>query len=908
MCDVKTPLDRTTPSRHSDNTLNPFPDDRKKYRATTLWNNIIRHFREEMPVKRHRRQLTYFDDSFTGKEAVDFLMELLPRLILEGRQVDRSNCTTLLQKFIDQSFIKKARAGANEKEPFRDNATLYIFAEECNLLGISRTPRLVRTSSCREESCQRARTPPPPRFDRLLESPSEFTYKKIPSPKPLHGFNRRMSSSHGNLLSLIPPSNVAFNSADSVAETIDSRKVEVNFELRPSPIKEYNTPIAMTARNRRQNKKISLTDKKRSPSVAKSPENKVTSAIPYDGDEERDGAYEWLSFMRRRRPDQTSQKSEAHRKLVGPNANTHELEPESVQLLEKRKRNSNSTQNSQITTTIYAPLQVTHRYITEVDTWSIWKDCLLARLRQILHLEELPFIRWKVVGQDVKWNCQRIGNSGVVKQRTEREDFSGYILRLMRYLEQFPFPTGSSNVIIYKDNQEVNVFKTVCSRLSRENTMLTNSEASALVHVLALQDKKETRKFPRHTSSFRSSLQIETEFTEEPPRSRVVPRYATSTLPHRASSAVSTNSSPSSYTECPDPPSARNNDCYQQRSRNVLQELRENVPNGATSRSYRPQSKSHLEGLPEDIDTIELPGLLRASELQSLSNDVCYTIRDDPIDPVDLPDFSELCADQPLCSPIYSASASSYRTANTSTFPVGLSEELSPKPSPVTLEALSLILLTLPPSRRRRLHHLIRFMNKIAANHCLQLDPQHSNRYAVLKGLSGCIVSMGLESPPLCPSQCIHLVTVLLDYEHEVFAVPASLISDVDATVRERQREKVSTTEQCLEKVPVLSQKQVQFCRPIKTDEYEDQNRHLNGNLLELLDQICADENLSVSEKRKRLKKFKKTYPKIYAQRFPSPELTEPKRKEKDSTFLSKLFGRLLPASMCKYRLLSLIL
>ncbi|VDO75889.1 unnamed protein product [Heligmosomoides polygyrus] len=60
-----------------------------KYRATTLWNNIVRQFREEMPTKRHRRQLTSFDDSFTGKEAVDFLMILLPRLIFEGRQVDR---------------------------------------------------------------------------------------------------------------------------------------------------------------------------------------------------------------------------------------------------------------------------------------------------------------------------------------------------------------------------------------------------------------------------------------------------------------------------------------------------------------------------------------------------------------------------------------------------------------------------------------------------------------------------------------------------------------------------------------------------------------------------------------------------------------------------------------------------
>ncbi|RCN46415.1 hypothetical protein ANCCAN_07593 [Ancylostoma caninum] len=59
-------------------------------------------------------------------------------------------------------------------------------------------------------------------------------------------------------------------------------------------------------------------------------------------------------------------------------------------------------------------------------------------------------------------------------------------MRLMRYLEQFPFPSGTSNVIIYKDNQEVNVFKTVCSRLSRDSPLLSVAEASALIHIRSI--------------------------------------------------------------------------------------------------------------------------------------------------------------------------------------------------------------------------------------------------------------------------------------------------------------------------------------------------------------------------------------------------------------------------------------
>ncbi|VDM69629.1 unnamed protein product, partial [Strongylus vulgaris] len=212
-------------------------------------------------------------------------------------------------------------------------------------------------------------------------------------------------------------------------------------------------------------------------------------------------------------------------------------------------------------------------------------------------------------------------------------------MRLMRYLEQFPFPTGSSNVIIYKDNQEVNVFKTVCSRLSRENSVLTNAEASALVHVISLDNARETKsgfREGRCSSSFRSSLHIETEFSEDVPRSRIVSRYAASMMPHHVSTS-STNSS-CSYVDYP-----------------------QSVPVA-------------IEGLPEDIDTIELPGLRKIPDVESIPNEMCYTVRDEAIDPIELPDFTELCADQLQGSPLYTTSVSSYKTAHTSTLQAGLHE------------------------------------------------------------------------------------------------------------------------------------------------------------------------------------------------------------------------------------------
>ncbi|KAE9416305.1 hypothetical protein Angca_002448 [Angiostrongylus cantonensis] len=125
-----TPTRRNTSTQHSGKSSERCScsgdGPHSKYKATALWNNIVRRFREELPVKRHRRQLTYFEDSFTGKEAVDFLMVLLPRLLFEGRQVDRSNCVTLLQKFLDQGFIRKIRSNPDVKDIFKDNATLYV--------------------------------------------------------------------------------------------------------------------------------------------------------------------------------------------------------------------------------------------------------------------------------------------------------------------------------------------------------------------------------------------------------------------------------------------------------------------------------------------------------------------------------------------------------------------------------------------------------------------------------------------------------------------------------------------------------------------------------------------------------------------------------------------------------------
>ncbi|WKX96097.1 hypothetical protein Q1695_012506 [Nippostrongylus brasiliensis] len=897
-------LPEKIPLRHS--SLKDAAPAYGRYRATTLWNNIIRHFREEMPLKRHRRQLTYFEESFTGKEAVDFLMDLLPRLIFEGRQVDRSNCVTLLQKFLDQGIIERTRANANEKPLFKDNAAIYVFSNDCDRFGITHTPRIIRSNSYAENHAGSMDIPSSLESELKRRSPDPMHHLRIRTPVENKLLNRRMSSSHGNLMLLVSQnkplqsSSQDFDSADSLAETIDSERVVVNFNLRPSPVREYNTPVAANLHKNEGRRKVSLTEKKKSPRPDKSPSKHTTKV----DETEKESHYEWLSFVRKKKPlAEQNKPPRCPSKSRDPKIRSGKS-GEAVELIEHRKRIDGEVEKSQTTDPIYCPIKVTHRFVTEIDLWSIWKSCLLARLSRILSLTTLPFITWTVDGQDIKWNCQRVGSSGVVKARSDRvasEEFSGYVLKLMRYLEQFPFPSGSANIITYKDNQEVNVFRTVCSHLAREPPMLKSDEASALIQVISIFDEKLVCDAADPYQSCGRDVFVETEFTGNIPRSRMVSRPHSRSIPHYVSTS-SAHSSRSSVAENFDLV-RRDEMAYRDRTSPKFPNSRTDVGHSAafvppSSLAGNERSNTYiLKGLPEYEEIINLPGLKKSPELMKRLDDLCLKPKSRcemtnqiSSDSIKLPEFNELQHDERRCATSRNSQVLLYGNIGSSETVSSLDEECSLKPSDSLLEALSLVLLTLPPARRRRLHYLIRFMNKIAANHCLQLDELQSNKDAVVKGLSRSIVSLR-ESTKITSLQRTKLITLLLDHERKVFAVPMGLVSDVEAAVHERQREKLMPSEQCDGSVAKQATS-VQFCDQIQKCEYEKQNMQLHENLLELLEQICCDENLSQVEKRRRLKKFKKTYPAVYSQRFPSPDVAQSKRKERDYGLFSKLFGR----------------
>lgn len=90
------------------------------------WNETIKLFRGGMPLKRHWAHFRYYDWSFTGSEAVDYLHELLRRNYNFGPEVTRYQTLQLLKKFFKAHVIEDIK-GRHGTEDFEDSGHLYRY-------------------------------------------------------------------------------------------------------------------------------------------------------------------------------------------------------------------------------------------------------------------------------------------------------------------------------------------------------------------------------------------------------------------------------------------------------------------------------------------------------------------------------------------------------------------------------------------------------------------------------------------------------------------------------------------------------------------------------------------------------------------------------------------------------------
>lgn len=93
------------------------------------WNETIKLFRGGMPLRRHWAHFRYYDCSFTGSEAVDYLHELLRGNYNFGPEVTRYQTLQLLRKFLKAHVIEDIK-GRHGTEDFEDNGNLYRYISD----------------------------------------------------------------------------------------------------------------------------------------------------------------------------------------------------------------------------------------------------------------------------------------------------------------------------------------------------------------------------------------------------------------------------------------------------------------------------------------------------------------------------------------------------------------------------------------------------------------------------------------------------------------------------------------------------------------------------------------------------------------------------------------------------------
>nr|DBA17831.1 TPA: hypothetical protein GDO54_016147 [Pyxicephalus adspersus] len=191
-----------------------------------------------------------------------------------------------------------------------------------------------------------------------------------------------------------------------------------------------------------------------------------------------------------------------------------------------------------------------------------------------------------------------------------------------------------------------------------------------------------------------------------------------------------------------------------------------------------------------------------------------------------------------------------------------LSGLLQPHLERVAIDALQLCCLLLPPPNRRKLQLLMRMISRMSQNVDMpRLHDAMGTRSLMIQTFSRCVLCCA-EEVDLDELLATRLVSFLMDHHQEVLQVPCYLQTAVQDHIQYLQRPRVKG------QPPGFY-----FCKQISTQEFEEQKVVTSqAAIMELLESIIRDKNLSVKDKKKKLKQFQKEYPDIYHSRFPTTE------------------------------------
>ncbi|XP_065513169.1 DEP domain-containing protein 1A isoform X2 [Caloenas nicobarica] len=199
----------------------------------------------------------------------------------------------------------------------------------------------------------------------------------------------------------------------------------------------------------------------------------------------------------------------------------------------------------------------------------------------------------------------------------------------------------------------------------------------------------------------------------------------------------------------------------------------------------------------------------------------------------------------------------------------GTQNLLQPHLERIAVEALQICCLLLPPPNRRKIQLLMRMIARISENVDMpRLHDAMGTRSLMIQTFSRCVLCCA-EEVDLDELLSTRLVSFLMDHQQEVFKVPTYLqVAVRDHLEYVRMAQCKYPKEEICAILPTYS-----YCKQITPQEFEEQKVSTSqAAVAELLENIIKDKNLSVKDKKKKLKQFQKEYPLIYQNRFPTTE------------------------------------
>ncbi|KAF1761187.1 hypothetical protein GCK72_009441 [Caenorhabditis remanei] len=455
-----------------------------QFKATQMFDEIVWHFRANLPLKSNRSMLTTVENSFTGKEALDFLLLEVPRIIPD-KVPTVENMQKLLMMMVDWKIVAEAFPKRNQRKREFSDSRVYIFIKSLDELKKPK-PRSRRSASFSGGRKSVRVTQP--------VSPSATMLRR---PK----LSRRLSRSNGNI--------------DKAGVDNDPRGVENH------GFDDQKEEDQQKSSRRLHAPKI----------LNRSLESICTEHISLKADftEKKEKVYDWLPFFKSRR-----YHTKAHqptRRSVSLDRN-HCMVEEEIEEAARNKKKVTTPPIRELTNDLVfmhpkgpmstAPARYQSNRVSIVGTnpaslsrgrmyesivrrpsipvvetqppalkdCIIWKTEMLARL-ELLYDRPIPS-EWanKVDGYDINWNMLEIdANDGVVKSRCSglQPDYPTTIVHFMDYLGRYPFSSGKKLDFVPELNVN-RMFGTLVNRLEDLNAPLQSEDCSLIVSFLSKMD------------------------------------------------------------------------------------------------------------------------------------------------------------------------------------------------------------------------------------------------------------------------------------------------------------------------------------------------------------------------------------------------------------------------------------